>query len=95
MLERKNENFKNYYELEEKIYEGIHSTIYKGKEKASNEFRSIKIIDLKVIKDEISKQCNNFDIDKRMQDYIEILILKFENMKECSYNNINSVKYYE
>ena len=37
----------------------------------------------------------NSEIDKRIQDYIEILILKFENMKECSYNNINSVKYYE
>ena len=95
MLDRKNENFKNYYELEEKIYEGIHSIIYKCKEKNSNESRAIKIIDLKIIKDEISKQCNNSEIDKRIQDYIEILILKFENMKECSYNNINSVKYYE
>ena len=70
MLDRKNENFKNYYELEEKIYEGIHSIIYKCKEKNSNESRAIKIIDLKIIKDEISKQCNNFEIDKRIQDYI-------------------------
>ena len=95
MDERKNENYKNYYILGDNIYKGIHSTIYKGKEKKSNESRAIKIINLNIIKDEILKNCSSSDIEKIIKDYIDILILKFENLKECSKNNINSVKYYE
>ena len=95
MFEKKNENYKNYYILGENIYKGIHSTIFKGKEKNTNEPRAIKIINLNIIKDEILKKCNSLDIDKVIKDYINILILKFENIKECSNNEINSVKYYE
>ena len=41
------------------------------------------------------ENCKKPEINSKIQDYIDGLILEFENMKECSFNNINSVKYYE
>ena len=95
MNDREKDDYKNYFIVGENIYKGIFSTIFKGIDKTTNESRAIKIIDLNLIKDEILKKRNSPDIDKILKSYIDILIMKFENLKECSKNNINSVKYYE
>ena len=95
MNDREKDDYKNYFIVGENIYKGIFSTIFKGIDKTTNESRAIKIIDLNLIKDEILKKRNSSDIDKILKSYIDILIMKFENLKECSKNNINSVKYYE
>ena len=95
MIDREKDDYKNYFIVGENIYKGIFSTIFKGIDKTTNESRAIKIIDLNLIKDEILKKRNSSDIDKILKSYIDILIMKFENLKECSKNNINSVKYYE
>ena len=95
MEDEKEKNIKDFYELNEIIYKGPHSIIYKGINKKSNELRAIKIINLYTIKNKLLENCKKPEINSKIQDYIDGLILEFENMKECSYNNINSVKYYE
>ena len=95
MNERSKDDYKNYYELGEIIYKGEHSTIYKGKEKKSNEFRAIKIIDLSIIKDKILQKYKSSEINKELKAYIDIRIYEFQNMKECSLKNNNSLEYYE
>ena len=95
MENREKEDYKIHYLLGENIHKGIYSTIFKGIDKKSNECRAIKIININLIKDELLKKCNSSDIDKILQSYIDILIMKFKNLKECSKNNNNSVKYYE
>ena len=95
MNDRKEENYKEYYEINEIIYKGTYSTIYKGKDKKLNELRAIKIKDLNIIKNELLKKYNKSEINEKIKDYINDLIFEYEKMKECSYNNINSVKYYE
>ena len=95
MKVRKDENYKEYYEINEIIYKGAHSTIYKGMDKKSCEFRAIKIINLNIIEKEFSKKYNKSEVKNKIKDYIDGIIYEFEKMNECSYNNINSVKYYE
>ena len=96
MDERKKDDYKNYYELGELIYKGEYSTIYKAKEKKSDEFRAIKIFHLNIIKEKIIKKYNcSSDINEKLKAYVDILIMKFENMKECCHNNVNSLEYYE
>ena len=95
MKVRKDENYKEYYELNEVIYKGPHSTIYKGTDKKSCELRAIKIINLNIIEKEFSKIYNKSETKSKIQDFIDGIIYEFEKMNECSYNNINSAQYYE
>ena len=80
MKERKHEDYTKYYEIISLIGNGYYSEVYKGKEKITNEFRAIKIMDLYKMKifNEFEKNIN-----------------RYKNEYENTKNNINSVKCYE
>ena len=76
---RINEHYKKYYEIIEEIGKGGAGTVYKAKQKGTNEMRAIKIIDL---------DYNEEEILYHVEQGLEI-------MKKCSKQNENSVKFYE
>ena len=73
--EIKDDDYRKYYEIKDKIGNGQFGEVFKGINKKSGEIRAIKIIkinnDMKYINNELN------------------------NMKICSEENDNSVKYYE
>ena len=76
------EDYKNYYEIIERIGKGGFGKVYKVKEKSTNEFKAIKIID----NDEQNEKGINLIINNELK-----------NMRLCSNDNKNiySVKLYE
>jgi len=78
--EIKDGDYTQYYEILDKIGEGQFGEVFKGINKKSKEIRAIKIIKIKNIEN------NNF---------IKYIYNELNNMKICSEENDNSVKYYE
>ena len=81
---RTKEDYKNYYEVGEKIGKGAFGAVYKAKNKNSEEEFAIKVIDID----------NN---DENAENGIKGLINELKNMRICSNENKNnySVKFYE
>ena len=78
--EIKDGDYTQYYEIKDKIGNGHFGEVHKGKDKKSKEMRAIKII----------------EIDKNQGfDYKNYINNELDNMKICSKNNENSVKYIE
>ena len=93
---RANQNYKDYYEILERIGKGAFGEVYKGKEKETNELRAIKFIDLDQIKNNLFNKYFDWEkAEKNLQSYKNQFIELFEIMKICSNNNNNSVKCYE
>jgi serine/threonine protein kinase len=85
--------FRKYYDNLEVIGKGAFGIVYKGRNKKSNKFRAIKVIQLDILKENILSNIEeNEDPEKKFEEYIENYINECENMKICS--NINSVKFY-
>ena len=84
------ENYKNNYELIERIYciTNPLAKCYKAKHKKSNELRFLKIIELLTI-----KNSENVTFDYNI--FYQNLKNEIEYMKVCGQNNENSVKFYE
>ena len=80
------EDFRNKYEIIEKIGVGNYTDVYKVENKDTKEIRAIKIIKLSDIK---------LDCVEELDEYIKRYKGEIENMKICGENNENSVKYYE
>ena len=76
----KDDDYTKYYEINNEIGRGQYCKVFKGVNKKSKEMRAIKIIEIYNNKD------NNF---------IKYIINELNNMKLCSKENDNSVKYYE
>jgi len=77
--EIKDDDFTKYYEIKEEIGRGQFK-VFKGINKKSGEIRAIKIIEIYNNKDNI---------------FLKYLNNEINNMKICSEENDNSVKYYE
>ena len=54
MTERATQDYKIYYNVLEYKGSGGFSTVFKGKEKKTNELRAIKVIDLNKFRDNLS-----------------------------------------
>ena len=82
-----------YEKIGDPIGKGNYTLVYKGREIGTNEWRAIKIIDLKELKTQLSDIYT--DYEERFQSIISNYINEFEIMKLCSRNNENSVRCYE
>ena len=87
-------DYKNIYTNFVQIGEGSLGKIYKAKNRSTNEYRAIKIIDKEKIKKLLRKQYNKDDIDNEFKSYYKYFLNEIEYMKICCKDNINSVKLY-
>ena len=95
MIDRIKKNYEEYYEIIEVIGIGAYGHVYKGRDKTTKELRAIKIISLEKIKENLSYQYEENEIEGQLNLCINRFIEGFNNMKICSNNNNNSVKCYE
>jgi len=96
MAERSNKNYNDYYDIIGGIDSGGYGTVYKGREKKTNEIRAIKVMNLNKIREDIINEIDeNDDIEEKLKSYIKGFIEEYEIMKKCCNNNNNSVKCYE
>ena len=83
MEKARNEDYKNYYEICQRIGQGAFGCVYKAKRKNSDELFAIKIINL-----------DNYD-DINEEDINKIITNELNSMIICSKENIYSVKFFE
>ena len=95
MTERSKKDYKDYYELKDIIASGGYGIVYKGREKITNEFRAIKVMNIEKIKISLLYQYDRDKIEEQLKLCIEGFINEFNYMKICSNKNDNSVKCYE
>ena len=71
--------------------------MYKVKDKNTNEYRAIKIINKKEIKDQLKTEYMKDDIEEEFLPFVDSFLNEIKNMEICSQNNSNnnSIKYYE
>ena len=90
-------NFRNYYEIENKIGGGGFGEVFRAKLKRNNKNRAIKIIDINKIKAEaLNKKLRVLNEDD-MKPYIDGFYNEINNMQllEGHKDNENTVKFYE
>ena len=90
------QNFRDYYDLGEKIGEGGFGVVYKAKVKGTNEQRAIKLVDKNTIKDNISKQSFREPTQKELDSYYSCLKNEVKNMQMMEGDNgenENTVKF--
>lgn len=98
MRYKKNDNYRNSYDIFEKINDSEYGGVYKVKQKISEEIKAIKIIDKKSI---IYHYINIYPmklVKENMDEYITLYINKIKNMMIIGTdknNNGNSIKLYE
>ena len=90
----KEQDYTKKYVLGDTIGYGVYTEVYKANIINTNEFRAIKIIRLDAIKLELEREGGD-DARQILKQYIDNINNEIENMKICSQNNENSVKYYE
>ena len=88
-------DYKNIYTNFVQIGEGSLGKIYKAKNRSTNEYRAIKIIDKEKIKKLLRNQYMKDDIDNEFKSYYKYFLNEIEYMKICCKDNINSVKLYD
>ena len=91
-------DFRNYYELQNKLGETSLANIYKGKTKGINEFRAIKIFDKIKIRNEIRRIKYREPTEEEIKPYIDSFNNEVNHMKlieGVNNENINTVKFYE
>ena len=95
--ENKDEDFKNKYEILNKIAKGGFGEVYKAKIKNTDELRAIKFINKESIKDNLKNEYNSNDIEIAFNEFQNKLLNEIKYMEICSKNNTNnnSIKYYE
>ena len=95
--ENKDEDFKNKYEILNKIAKGGFGEVYKAKIKNTDELRAIKFINKESIKDNLRNEYNSNDIEIAFNEFQNKLLNEIKYMEICSKNNTNknSIKYYE
>ena len=97
MKERSAQDYKIYYDILDGKGSGGFATVFKGKEKKTNELRAIKVIDLNKLRDNLSYEIDDEkdDIEEHFKLFLNGIKKEFEIMKICSNDNKNSVKCYE
>ena len=97
MTERSTQDYKIYYDILDGKGSGGFSTVFKGKEKKTNELRAIKVIDLNKLRVNLSYEIDDEkdDIEEHFKLLLNGIKKEFEIMKICSNDNENSVKCYE
>ena len=95
--EKKDEDYKNKYELLNKIAKGSYGEVYKAKMKKTGELRAIKFINKESFKENLRNEYNSNDIEEAFNEFQNRLLNEIKCMEICSKNNtnINSIKYYE
>jgi len=97
-MSRINENYRNYYEIGERIGKGGFGEVKKVKLKNSkDDYRALKIIDLKDIREKINENILIEDPEASFEKNMKDIKNELQNMRICSNNNQNenSVKYFE
>ena len=82
-------NYKNLYTNFIQIGEGAFGKIYKAKNKLTNTYNAIKIIDKEKIKNTLKNQLMKDDIDNEFKSYFQYFLNEIEYMKICCKDNIN------
>ena len=95
MIERSKEDYKIYYDILDTIGTGVYSTVFKGREKETNELRAIKVIELNKVKESLLLIYEPKKIEEQINASINWFIKEFETMQKCSNNNNNSVRCYD
>ena len=97
MDNRSKMNYKDYYEIITKIGKGSYGTVFKAKEKETNQIRDIKVIDINHYIDDIKNTYNEATITEEMKIKLDKFVnnIKMEIKNKCENDNINSVKIYE
>ena len=97
-MSRTNENYRNYYEIGERIGKGAFGEVKKVKlRNTQDDYRALKIIDLKDIRDKINENILIEDPKASFEKNMKDIKNELQNMRICSNNNQNenSVKYFE
>ena len=79
---RSKEDYKQYYEKGDKIGKGTFGTVFKGKNKITNEIVALKIIDI-----------DESNTEQEIEIAINLVVTELKNMEICT--NDNSVRFYE
>ena len=95
--ENKNEDYKNIYEILNKIAKGGYGEIYKAKNKKTGELRALKYINKDNIIENLRNEYNSNDVEGAFNEFQNKLLNEIKYMQICSNNNTNnnSIKYYE
>ena len=94
---RENTNFRDYYEIEQKIDEGFCS-VFKAKLKNTDEKRAIKVYNKDIIRNVFKDQYFREPTSEEMKPYIDCYFNEIDNMKATegdNNENENTVKFYE
>ena len=89
------QDYNKKYKILKKLGVGNYTKVFQAENNITKELRAIKIIMLGDIKQKLEDEYSSDDVDKQLKKYINNLMNEIENMKICSENNDNSVKYYE
>ena len=90
----KTNNYKEFYDIEDKIGDGPFSLVYKAKVKGKEEYVAIKVIDKERIKAALRKEYFKQDIQQEFYQIATNLKNEVKFLKICGENNENLVKYY-
>ena len=95
-LNLQNRDYKDYYDIEEKIGESEYSTVYKAKDKRNNEDRAIEVNDINLIKVNFKRININEPNTVEIKPYIQGFYNEIENMKKIQNGeNKYALRYYE
>ena len=95
---KKNEDFKNYYNIGNRLGQGKFGEVYEATTKDSNEKRAIKILDKKKVKNAFKNTYFKEPEEEEMKPYINCFLNEVRNMKLAlgeNEENENAVKLYE
>ena len=96
MKERKNDDFRCYYDILRKIGTGAFNEVYEVKMKNSNEKRAIRIYDKSIFKHDCYRRYFCEPTDEDLEPYYEEFYKEIEIRKILEdKNNDNALKYYE
>ena len=91
-----NINFRNNYEIINRIGQAKHADIFKVKEKKTNEYRAIKVFDKKGIKRKLRESLSIGNKEEEEKKYFNRFHNEIKNMEMiCKNENKNIVKFYE
>ena len=93
---RKNEDYKKYYEIIKEIGTGGFGHVYEAKDKETNEKRALKIIDKDTIREDFMIENIREMDDEEMESYIQDFIKETKYMEMIQEKgNKNTVRFYE
>ena len=95
---RENKDFRNFYEIDEKIGHGGFSVIYKAYLKENKEKRAIKIIEINKFREHYMNEFLKNPTEEDIKPYLDDILKEIEYMKIVegkNKENKNTVKFYE